>query len=725
MKKRIPQIVVGLIFTVLFTLHLLDKVELHVLNVLENLAYDTRINLTIKNGKDDRIVIIDIDEKTLREMGQWPWPRERITLLVDTLFDQYGISVLGFDMVFAEADSKSGIEKVKRAADKETNPTFKQKLFVLAESMNGDAILGKSFDNRNIVLGYYFNTDPSLKNSVGGLPEPVFEDDGFLNMTLYPVKATSYNANLHALQSHATTAGFFSGPLIDFDGVTRRVPLLHEYNGAIYESLALAVARVHLDEIIVPVFGDIEIEPGIPLMEAISIGEREIPMDTKGAIMIPFRGKAGSFPYISATDVINGNVKDNNILKGAIALLGTSAIGLADLRVTPVDPVYPGVEAHANIIAGLLDVEFKSKSPFAWVIEIGSVIALGLILSVTLPFLSPAIATVFSAIIFLTVIVVNIYFWQYKNSILPLATTLTTIFTIYIFSTIYKLFTETRHSKAVRKSFSSYLAPALVDQLIENPESLKLEGENRNMTFLFTDIANFTTFTEKTEARLLVNVLNEYLDHACQIIMEHGGTIDKMIGDAIVAIYNAPIVLPGHEQRAVQTALALDDFCTRFAREKQAQGIGIDLTRIGINTGNAVVGNFGGINRFDYTVVGDAVNAAARLESVNKYLGTRICVAGSTVAKCPDVHFRPIASLVLKGKSNAIETFEPLSKADYESERCQRYLEIYELIANGVPDALAKLTELKQSFPDDPLLSLHIKRLKHGENNVIITLDEK
>ena len=725
MNKRVTQISAGLLVTLLFALHIVGKVEIGVINVLENLAYDTLVKITTREGKDERIVIVDIDEKTLREMGQWPWPRENIKNLLDNLFDLYKINTLGFDMVFAEKDGKSGMEKIEQIANKTEDSKLKKQLLNIATSLSGDTLLANGIEGRSIVLGYYFNHDKALTESVGQLPEPVFEDDGFMDLTIFAVDATSFNANLPQLQNNAETGGFFSNPLIDEDGTIRRVPLLHQFEGALYESLPLAVARIHLGEIVEPVFGEAEIEPGIPLMEAIALGDRVVAMDSRGAVMIPFRGGRGSFPYISATDVVNARVENGEILKDAIVLLGTSAIGLSDLRATPVDAVYPGVEAHANVIAGLLDNSFKSKSAFTWAIELASVVALGLMLALWLPFLSPMLSAVLVGSILTTVIGVNLYQWQILNTIIPIAATLATIGLIYVTNTVFGLFKETRHMKEVRKSFSSYLAPALVEQLVDDPSSLKLEGESRNMTFLFTDIANFTTFTEKTEARLLVKVLNEYLDQACQLIMEHGGTIDKMIGDAIVAIFNAPVLLKDHEQRAVQTALALDLFCYNFVNQKQAQGIDMGLTRIGINTGHAVVGNFGGISRFDYTVIGDSVNTAARLESVNKFLGTRMCVSGATVDKCPDLFFRPVANLVLKGKTVGIDAYEPLSEEMFNSDHIQQYLALFESLKSDQKPASKALEALRSKYPDDPVIQLHLNRHNLGHAGIIIVMDEK
>jgi adenylate cyclase len=245
------------------------------------------------------------------------------------------------------------------------------------------------------------------------------------------------------------------------------------------------------------------------------------------------------------------------------------------------------------------------------------------------------------------------------------------------------------------------------------------------MTFLFSDIAGFTRFAETTEPAVLVEVLNAYLDGQCEIVMSHGGTIDKIVGDAVHALFDAPIDQPDHARRAVACALAMDGFATAFAAELRGRGIDFGMTRIGINTGRAVVGNFGDARRFDYTAHGDAINTAARLEGANKHLGTRICVAATTAAACPDRAFRPIGNLRLAGKQAGIEAFEPIAPEEASSERVEAYLEAYERLHARDQDVDAAFAELAARFPDDPLIVLHARRTADGETGTVIVLSEK
>jgi adenylate cyclase len=245
------------------------------------------------------------------------------------------------------------------------------------------------------------------------------------------------------------------------------------------------------------------------------------------------------------------------------------------------------------------------------------------------------------------------------------------------------------------------------------------------MSFLFSDIAGFTSFTESASPELLVSVLNEYLDVMCRAVMEHGGTIDKIVGDAVVGIFNAPLDQPDHAERAVKCALAMDAISRDFVAKMLSRGMVFGETRIGVNTGRAIVGNFGGSERFDYTAHGDAINTAARMESVNKHLGTQICIAGTTAAQCPNHYFRPIGALVLKGKTEAIEAFEPIAKAATDTPLMVRYRAAIERLAAEDSCAKDHFAQLKADFPDDALVNLHHGRIMAGILSYTIVLAEK
>jgi class 3 adenylate cyclase/CHASE2 domain-containing sensor protein len=277
----------------------------------------------------------------------------------------------------------------------------------------------------------------------------------------------------------------------------------------------------------------------------------------------------------------------------------------------------------------------------------------------------------------------------------------------------------------IHGAFSHYVAPKVVEQLIHDPEKMSLEGERREMTFLFSDIQGFTTMSEGIESRELARVLNAYLDGATEEVLRFDGMVDKFIGDAIFAIFNAPVDLPDHAEAAVKAMLAMDRFTTYFAKTQQGRGIPFGITRIGVHTGTAVIGNFGSRSRFNYTAQGDAVNTASRLEGLNKHFHTRLCVSETTRARCKSIAFRSMAEVVLKGKTEPVGVFEPLHEEDVNRNFLARYEAAYAALKAKDAKAMELFAALHAEAPADPLVELHLKRLQAGETGVVIVMDEK
>lgn len=275
-------------------------------------------------------------------------------------------------------------------------------------------------------------------------------------------------------------------------------------------------------------------------------------------------------------------------------------------------------------------------------------------------------------------------------------------------------------AERVRTNLSRFFSPNLAYQLVNNPEELEVGSERKDLTFLFTDLTEFTGLVENSEPALIVTLLNEYLDEMTNIVFDHGGTVDKVVGDAIHAIFGAPQPQPDHARHAVQCALDMDAFATEFMKKKQAEGIALGPTRIGVNSGAAMVGNFGGETLFDYTAHGEAINIAARLETANKVLGTRICVSGETVSRIRDFHGRPVGALMLRGKTDAVEVFEPLPADDGSA--LEAYRGAYQCLAAGEPGAVAAFEALAETAPDDPLVVLHLGRLRAGKTGTTLDL---
>ncbi len=301
------------------------------------------------------------------------------------------------------------------------------------------------------------------------------------------------------------------------------------------------------------------------------------------------------------------------------------------------------------------------------------------------------------------------------GSIVPVVSPTIAFVAAMIMTAFWQWRSENLRRERVHHVFGQFLAPAVVDQLLEKPGELELGGEVREISFLFTDLEGFTHLTETTQPRVMVGLVNKYLEEACNIVMSHGGTIDKIVGDALHVMFNAPLLQEDHAQRAVRCALELDEWSEDFRRFQQRQGIELGVTRIGINTGKCIVGNFGGESRFDYTAHGDAINSAARLEAINKELGTTICVSETTVDQCQGIYFRSVATLVLRGKNNAIKAYTPLNTNKLGDTKVILYERAYELLTEHEPECKQMFDELARLHPTDPLIALHQRRISQGE----------
>ena len=393
MKKHALLIAIGLAIVFLFIGNATKLYQLGFISLLENKLYDTRLSLTLPTKTDDNIVILDIDEKSLKAEGRWPWGRDKLALLMDKLFDHYQVAVVGFDVVFAERDNSSGLNVLQELAKNQLKniPQYQAALAQIKPQLDYDDIFSRKLKNRNIVLGYYFN---SSNNISGALPPPAFETGSFSDRTIDFTHWNGFGANLDDFQNSAQSGGHFN-PVVDPDGVVRRIPMIVEYGGAYYESLSLAVSRLFLGtNRLVPGYATDNNNANYAGLEWLELvtpqGSLTIPVDSKVSTLVPYQGGRGTFQYIPITDVLNEQTPVES-LKNKIILVGTSAPGLMDMRATPVDEVYPGVEIHANMISGILQQSIKSNPTYTMGVEVILILVIGITLSFLLPLLSPVI----------------------------------------------------------------------------------------------------------------------------------------------------------------------------------------------------------------------------------------------------------------------------------------------------------------------------------------------
>lgn len=694
-----------------------------IINRLDFLAYDLRLNLTLpeRAANDSPVIIVDIDEASLRAEGRWPWSRQKMGELVMAL-KRAGVHTIGFDVAFAENERNVAQELIDAvtAAGQLEHLDFLQNLIA---DMDRDLAFSNLLREQNAVLGFLLHANSD--ESVGALPSPWSmvppEQKGRLTVPMM----SSYTGNLPLLQKAAVHGGFLNTTL-DADGVLRSTPLILGHDDMIYPSLSLAMARRYTKSLRFKIETATarDSEPVIGLW----LDRKLISTDEYGRVLIPYTGRHGGIPYISATKILRATTSSDELsrLNDAAVLVGSSALALADLVSTPTGPSFPGVEVHATVLERILSGKpFPRVPDWANAANAIAIAVSGLILSFLCPAFGALAITLFAIFFIAVVIGGNFWLWIWAQLALSPVMALFNVIAIIMMNILLGYFTEAKQKRQVRKAFSSYMAPALVDQLVANPDKLSLNGESRVMTFLFSDIEGFTSFTERSSPELLVSVLNEYLDAMCRAVMDNGGTIDKIVGDAVVGIFNAPLDQPDHAERAVKCALAMDRISKEFIAKMNSRGMEFGATRIGINTGRAIVGNFGGSGRFDYTAHGDSINTAARMEGVNKHLGTVICISGTTVTECPNHFFRPIGALILKGKTEAIDAFEPMTEAEAGTPLTLRYKEAFEHLMRADPAAVELFSSLKADFPDDALVSLHYGRISDGILSTTIVLAEK
>ncbi len=667
LTSRGKRIAVTLLPLVLAVLHTLGWTPMPVLEHLDDIIYDARLRTTMPRSLDARIVIVDIDEKSLQAVGRWPWPRDRVAELVDRLFEQ-PVALLGFDTVFTERDNSSGLTQLQALASGALadQPGFAERVRQLQPELDHDARLARALAGRPVVLGYYFTSDRDGRRN-GSLPQPVAPA---LDPQGLPVRVTTWDghgANLAQLTEAAPHAGFFNS-MPDADGVVRAAPLVAEHGGRVYESLALAMFRQLL--------GSPQVELGAapgarptavpaPLhsVRLTRAGQAlAIPVDGRGAALVPFRGRGGpaggSFVYVSASDVLSGAVGPER-LKNKIVLLGTTAPGAFDLRATPVGETYPGVEAHANLLAGLLDGQIKAKPDYAAGLELVLLVLTGLLLAFGLPRLNAARAALLYLAVVAVVVGLNSWLYMAHDLVLPLASVLVMTGAAFVLNMSYGYGVESRSKRELAQLFGTYVPPALVEEMVKDPARYSMAAQTRELTVLFCDMRGFTQLAETMEPLRLQELLNAVFSRLTHIIRAQQGTIDKYMGDCVMAFWGAPVAMPDHASRAVHTALLMVREVEQINRDHAAQGLPTIGVGVGLTTGDMCVGDMGSDVRRSYTVVGDVVNLGARLEALSRTYGVDIVASDATRQQVDSVVWQEIDRVQVKGKAQAVGIHTP------------------------------------------------------------------
>lgn len=680
---------------------------------LRNNLFDQYQRWSPRTYADAPVRVVDIDDESLARVGQWPWPR---TVMADLLgkLGAAGAAAVGFDIMFPQPDrtSPAAVSQLWHLSG-----PLREQLSALPDH---DQVFAQQLERTDAVLGFALRrgnrpaSDPSSEHLPLQKSRFIYAGEaqpGWLHTF------TGAISSLPQLESAAKGNGALTF-VPDGDGVVRRVPLVLQIGTTpvatlVSESLRLALGARNV------VLKSAGQDSGLAELR---IGDLTIPTTPTGELWVHYTAPVAQ-RYLPAWRVLAGQV-DPAQLAGQIILVGSSAQGLMDLRFNPFG-VMPGVEAHAQALEQILTGHFLQRPSWAHGLET-LVVMLGgwLVGMLTLRTRSVVGASV-CALLLAAVLGGSWYAYRDQGLLLDSATPAISLVLSFMLCSLWHHFSSEREQRWIKQAFSRYVSPNRVAHLVENPDDLALGGRRQTCSFIFTDLAGFTSLMESIDPGEAVSLLNDYLDRMIEIAFRHDGTLDRIVGDAVAIMFSAPVTQPDYLRRALACALEMDAFASAYSAKLKAQGIAFGKTRIGVHGGEVIVGNFGGSNMFDYRALGDPINTAARLESVNKHLGTRICVSETVLADCPDAIVRPVGRLVLKGKSQALAVFEPVTQDTMARAPLADYRAAFEAMHVEDPQARALFDALHQAWPEDPLVALHQRRLAAGELGDRIVMSEK
>ncbi|WP_417789098.1 CHASE2 domain-containing protein [Terasakiella pusilla] len=632
----------------LLTIQVLDP---YPVQFMRNKVFDMYQRAEPREVKSRPVTIVDLDEESLATVGQWPWPRSIIGDMVANLF-RMGAGVVAFDMAFPEPDRLSPNMIADNVAG--LDPALEEQLRSLPSN---DEYFANIIRQTRVILGQA-GFDREIEDQVHR--PPVKKSIGFRGEkpNAFVPSLPSLVRNVPVLEEAAAGHGFFS-LFPENDGIVRRVPTLFQFDGDIYTGLSIEMLRVATGRQTILATAN---SNGV---ESVAIAKGLIlPTDQKGRVW-PHFSKHDKAKYVSARDVLSG-VVDPAMIKGKLILVGTSAVGLLDIRSTPVEGTLPGVEVHANVIESVFDQAFLERPNNMNGAEFLLTLAVGLILIILVPMIGAKWTLILFALIAGGSGATSWYLFSEKKMLFDAGFAMFATLGIYVQLTYMGYAAEEAQKKQVRSAFSHYMSPALVERLAEDPSGLKLGGENRPMTLLFCDVRGFTSISELFDAEGLTKLINKFLTPLTNVILNRQGTIDKYMGDCIMAFWNAPLDVENHEREGCLSALAMIDSLVevneRLEKEAEEEGrphIPLKIG-IGLNTGVCCVGNMGSDQRFDYSVLGDPVNLASRLEGQSKAYGVTIVIGESTYKNVLDLACIELDLIQVKGKTEAVRIYSVL-----------------------------------------------------------------
>jgi adenylate cyclase len=646
-----------------------------ILDLVELRAYDLRMRSRETRPPASSVVLAMIDERSLEAEGRWPWPRSKIAALVD-LLSADGARVIAFDIGFLEPDEHSGLDLLDRVRRTVATlgigtPRLDRFFIETRQEADNDRALAQAIrDSRAaVILGDFLHMDRSDLNYEVDQAE-VDRRLELISSSQFPLVSYAPDApepaavaaayapepNLPILVEAAAGSGYFNVKL-DVDGVVRWMPLAIRSGEGLFAPLSLVAAWHYLD------LPALSVEIGAHGIVRIRMGERTIPTDESGSLLINYRGPPRTFPHVSISDILRGNVPAGTF-QDRIVLVGASALGIYDARSTPLDAIYPGVEIQATVIDNILGGDFIVRPQWAPLWDVAAIVILTALVAVVLPRVGALAGLSFAAGSSVAYVGVAREAFLRLGVWLDVVYPLLAVVTIYTLLTLHHYVTEQRERKRVRDAFGRYVSPDVVERMLEDPTRLRLGGEQKVLTVLFSDLQGFTSNTERYGAQRMMEMLSEYYARMTERIFAAEGMLKEYIGDEIMAIFGAPLEHADHALRACTAALDMREHRRAMSEEWIASGRPPIVARTGINSGPMLVGNHGSEYRFTYGVLGDDVNLASRLEGLNKQYGTEILIGENTAALVDGAfRLREVDVVRVVGKQKPTRIFELLSLA--------------------------------------------------------------
>ncbi len=714
-NKRYP-IITGIMISVLFVWLLLSGQSLasYIRTRMNNVGYDIFVRYLYpkKLPKDNPVVIVDIDEKSIKEQGSWPWPRDRLAKLIIALQEQ-GVIVVALDLIFSKAEPNPVKDVIKRldqfGAKKKALVT---ELEGIQGLFNGDQLFAQALKDIDSVLGFTFHHDEvgehgTLPKAIATLPVKLSDVT-----SLYTLKG--YTGDIKILVDNAKAGGFVTTG-VDDDGILRRIPLVIQHRNKVYASLALQAVKLYfLEEEIKLNFYPLN---HYHVLDSVSLGKQVISTDALGQIQVPFYGRRGTIKYISATDVLEKRLKPSE-LENRVVFIGSTLLGFADFQATPVESIYPGIEVHASVASGMIQKFIPSQPIWMQGLSLSAMMFICLIAIFIFPSIRLMSLSILSLVLTLLLLSIKCYYWFRYGYYISMTIHWTYIFTMMINNLIYAYLIEGKQRRQLRDMFSSYVPPEYAHLISETNKLTDFEGDDKVLTIMFVDIVNFTTLSESLSAREIKKLLYRYLTPMTEQIFKHRGTIDKYIGDTVMSFWGAPLDDAEHRRHACLCALALIDVVQKVNKDVMMEDIPPISIKVGLNTGVVSVGDMGSEYRRAYTVIGDPVNAAARMEASTRSYGVDILVGEETAAGLDEFAFRMIDKVVYKGKTKEMKVYELIAEKQNLSVGQEEEIFIYDnaieaYFSRDFNESLRIFRLLLEINPDSELYHLYIERNLH------------